>query len=230
MLARFYQQNDGYLTISKQQGSQFAKQIADDFNPLHDEQAKRFCVPGDLLFALVLENYGVSEKMHFTFSAMVDDKSKLHFPPAAQQFAIGEGEKCYLSVTREGQNSRNQTLAHSLIKSYVEFSGTTFPHTIIPIMAAKGVMINPARPMVIYESMSIELNRLNLSAPSLKPAQHEFNYTGKRGKIILRFDLLDQGKVVGHGEKHMLVSGINQYCQQAVDDLTYFYNQRKQAS
>ena len=53
-------------------------------------------------------------------------------------------------------------LTNSLIKNYVEFSGAAFPHVIIPLMAKQDVMINPARPMVIYESMLINLERLDI--------------------------------------------------------------------
>jgi len=38
------------ISFTRQQASDFAKQVADDFNPLHNVEAKRFCVPGDLLF------------------------------------------------------------------------------------------------------------------------------------------------------------------------------------
>ena len=33
---------DDKMTFTRQQASDFAKQIADDFNPLHDTDAKRF--------------------------------------------------------------------------------------------------------------------------------------------------------------------------------------------
>ena len=45
----------------------------DDYNPLHDKDAKKFCAPGDLLFSLVLDRYGISERMEFTFAGMVDE-------------------------------------------------------------------------------------------------------------------------------------------------------------
>ena len=57
----------------------------------------------------------------------------------------------------------------------------------------------------------------------------DFEFTGKRGKITLRFNLLENGEKVGSGEKHMLVSGIRDYCQATVDDLISFYNQRKES-
>ena len=94
-------------------------------------------------------------------------------------------------------------------------------------MGKQEVMINPARPMVIYESMLINLDNLDITAPILEFAEPSFEYTGKRGKITLRFNLLENGVKVGSGEKHMVVSGIREYCQATVDDLIAFYNERK---
>ena len=53
-LKQFYETHDNSIRIPAHQASTFAKEIAHDFNPLHDADAKRFCVPGDLLFSLVL--------------------------------------------------------------------------------------------------------------------------------------------------------------------------------
>ena len=72
-LEKFYNTNNDKVTFSRQQASNFAKQIADDFNPLHDIDAKRFCVPGDLLFSLTLARAGLHQEMTFTFSGMVTD-------------------------------------------------------------------------------------------------------------------------------------------------------------
>ncbi|WMN61021.1 DUF3581 domain-containing protein [Pseudoalteromonas xiamenensis] len=227
MLTPFFQHDENYVVISREQGSAFAKQIADDFNPLHDIDAKKFCVPGDLLFSLVLEHYGVSQSMTFSFAGMVDETSRLEFPEASSEIKIVSGEKTMLVVEREGESSLCKTLVETLIRNYVAFSGTTFPHVIIPLMAEQDVMINPARPMVIYESMSISLEKLDIKTVDLEPGKHEFSFDGKRGKIVLRFDLVSDGVVVGHGEKHMLVSGIKSYCEQEVASLIEYYNNRK---
>ncbi|KZN58268.1 hypothetical protein N473_05865 [Pseudoalteromonas luteoviolacea CPMOR-1] len=227
MLTPYYQQETNKLVINREQGSQFAKQVADDFNPLHDIDAKKFCVPGDLLFSLVLDKYGVSENMHFTFAGMVDETSVLEFPEGSDEFDIISNGKTMLSVKRSGQSKQCTQLVESLIKNYVAFSGKAFPHVIIPLMGQQEVMINPARPMVIYESMSIHLDTLDIEEITLEAATPEFSYEGKRGKIILRFELLSNGEKVGFGEKHMLVSGIKEYCQQAIDDLIAYYNERK---
>lgn len=228
MLSSFYQQNGDKVTISREQGSRFAKLIADDFNPLHDADAKKFCVPGDLLFSLVLSKYGISKKMHFTFAGMVDENVTLTLPEAGEDFDLTDGDKVYLSVKREGDVSSCPVLTENLIKNYVEFSGTTFPHVIIPLMGEQEVMINPARPMVIYESMSVNFDELAIDELGLEFAEPKFELSGKRGKITLPFVFKDGDKVVGRGEKNMLVSGIREYCQNTVDDLITFYNQRKE--
>lgn len=229
MLSGFYQESDGKVSFTREQGSRFAKSVADDYNPLHDVDAKRFCVPGDLLFSMVLNKYGVSEKMHFNFAGMVDDKVTLTFPEANSEIDVTQDDKVYLSVSREGETSTCQALTQSLIKNYVEFSGKTFPHVIIPLMGEQEVMINPSRPMVMYESMSIEFSDLDVKEPTLEFVEPEFELNGKRGKITLPFVFKDGNKVIGKGEKNMLVSGIREYCQKTVDDLIAYYNERKVA-
>ena len=61
--------SEGVQTISytRRQASTFAKLEAGDFNPLHDEDAKRFVVPGDLLFATLLSRVGLSAKLMVQF-------------------------------------------------------------------------------------------------------------------------------------------------------------------
>ncbi|MDW7549593.1 MULTISPECIES: DUF3581 family protein [Pseudoalteromonas] len=227
MLEPYYQQQANQITITREQGSSFAKGVADDYNPLHDVDAKKFCVPGDLLFSLVLKHYGLSESMQFSFVGMVDETTVLTFPEGSAQFDIMANDKVMLSVTRKGETSTCSSLIDSLTTNYVEFSGTTFPHVIIPLMGEQEVMINPARPMVIYESMSIQMDDISVSEVSLEADKPEFSYDGKRGKINLRFNLTANGTKVGFGEKHMLVSGIREYCQQTVDELITYYNNRK---
>ena len=227
MLSAYYQQQNGKVSFTREQGSGFAKTLADDFNPLHDVDAKRFCVPGDLLFSLVLDKYGVSEKMSFSFLGMVTDAVELQMPAAAKALEFSDGDKAYLAVNRSGQSSQNPQLIENLIRSYVAFSGTAFPHVIVPLMAEQDAMISPKRPMVMYQSMAIELDRLDICAPTLAPSKPSFNYEGKRGSITLRFNLIENDEIVGRGEKHMLVSGIPRYLEEAMDGLISAYNDSK---
>ncbi len=67
------------IQFSREQASDFAKQIANDFNPIHDIDAKRFCVPGDLLFSIGVSKLGLSQKMHINFADMVSDGIEISY-------------------------------------------------------------------------------------------------------------------------------------------------------
>ena len=138
-LENYCQSNNGKICFTRQQASDFAKNVADDFNPLHDIEAKRFCVPGDLLFALTLETSGLSNRMAFTFSGMVTDGIELEFPENINESAAicDDKGKEYLSVSSSGDNTKNNQAINALITAYVEFSGHTFPHILVSLMAKK---------------------------------------------------------------------------------------------
>jgi hypothetical protein len=205
----YFSESGGRVSYTRQQGSDFAKHVADDFNPLHDVDNKRFCIPGDLMFATMLTRYGVSRHMEFVFSGMVDEGVELILPEPAGQLSIcDERGREYLQVTRGGDTSRDESLIENLVRSYVEFSGHTFPHILSPLMAEQGVMINSQRPMVIYQSMEIDLDTLDARAPVLETDRSELVIEGKRGSVLLAFNLLEDGQVVGRGCKRMLMSGL----------------------
>ncbi|MDX1346390.1 MAG: DUF3581 family protein, partial [Sedimenticolaceae bacterium] len=165
----FSEDADG-IQFSRQQASDFAKQVADDFNPIHNPDSKRFCVPGDLLFAVVLHRYGLCEHMHFNFSGLLADGISLLFPEtAASDISITDSNgKEYLNFSRSGECSREAGVIRDLTQSYVAFSGHNFQHVLVPLMQEQDVMINPERPLVIYESMSVDLERLDITNPELK--------------------------------------------------------------
>ena len=217
------------ISFTRQQASDFAKQIADDFNPLHNIDAKRFCVPGDLLFAIILTRSGLYNEMRFTFSGMVNDDVELMFPKKIHNKAVvkDSNNKEYLHIDVTGEHSTNNKLIESLIKAYVEFSGHTFPHILVQLMTKNKVVINPTRPMVMYQSMSINIQRLDITEVSLTLAQTNLTIDGKRGNACLAFDLLSQGEVIGHGEKHMLLSGLREYDQNIIEDIVAQYNASK---
>lgn len=220
---------DNKISFSRQQGSDFAKQIADDFNPLHDVDAKRFCIPGDLLFSLVLEKSGLSQNMGFTFSGMVSDGIALTFPETITDSAsiIDDNAKEYMKIEATGKCTTNSQSINALIRAYVEFSGHTFPHILVKLMFENSVMINPTRPMVMYENMFIHLDELNFSDVQLQLTAPSLIIEGKRGKATLPFDLVADGKVIGHGKKHMLLSGLRDYDQATIDTLVSHYNDKK---
>jgi len=230
LLEDYYSEEDAKITFSRQQASDFAKHIAGDFNPIHDPDAKRFCVPGDLLFSLVLAKCGLSQKMRFVFSGMVNDSVALDFPDtdaAMLDISDANGKK-YLSLERSGETTRNSDLIRDLTSSYVRFSGHTFPHILVPLMSEQRVMINPDRPLVIYESMAIDLDRLDFSDPTLELTRSLLEVDGKRGNVRLEFCLRSGDEVVGKGEKAMVISGLRAYDAEQVQAMVDNYASRKQ--
>ena len=109
------------------------------------------------------------------------------------------------------------------MRSYVLFSGQNFPYILVPLMAQHNVMINPARPLAIYQSMSLHLDRLDLSQPSVELADTQMVVDGKRGDVELQFRLMDGGKLVGCGVKKIILSGLREYQQAAVDGMIADY-------
>jgi len=217
------------ISFTRQQGSNFAKQVADDFNPLHNIDAKRFCVPGDLLFSIVIAKSGLHKNMTFDFSGMVGDNVSLTFPQAIDShFDIkDDNDKTCLSVSVSGESTHNPNIINLLTKAYVDFSGQTFPEILVKLMSENSVMINPARPMIMYQSMSIDLHTFDAESVTLKLAKTSLSIDGKRGDALLEFDLLSNDEVIGHGKKHMLLSGLRSYEQEVIDTMVNQYRESK---
>ncbi len=223
--------NNSFITITPEQGSAFAKKVSDDFNPLHNPDSKRFCVPGDLLFSLVLAHLGLSQKMSFNYTGMVGKNVTLILPKTpSQEFSITDNNgKSYLNVTQQGKATQNMEEIEAFSRAYVAFSGHSFPHILIPLMKKHNVMINPERPMVIYESMAFEVDTLTLKAPTLTLSDSQLEATGKRGLVRLNFDVLEAGKKIGSGFKTMVLGGLREYEQATIDDLIARYESSKHA-
>ena len=228
IIDQFYSEPNGRVCFTREQGSNFAKQMANDFNPLHDADAKRFCIPGDLLFAVILAKYGISQHMEFIFSGMVTAGVELVLPEPSGELHINDTNgREYLRVKRAGDLTHADSLIRNLTQSYVEFSGQTFPHILVPLLAEQQVMIHPERPMVIYESMTIDLDRLDITHPVLQADYNQLEINGKRGSVELAFHLEEGGEIVGRGKKHMLLSGLREYDEDVVVSAIATYNRSK---
>ncbi len=226
----FCNQSGDTMSFTRQQGSDFAKKIAGDFNPLHDIDNSRFCVPGDLLFSLSLSRFGISQAMTFDFQGMIGGESELHFVDSVDNIRVeDQKQKSYMSVSREGEISQNPVFIEGLIRSYVAFSGKTFPHIIVALMKQEGVMVNPTRPMVIYDNMKLAFTRFSESAPEVVLKGSKFDVDGKRGMVTMEFDLRADGQSIGSGEKQIIMSGLRPYEQEGIDKLIEIYDQARES-
>jgi len=219
LLDPYYTKQDNSIIISAEQASKFAKQECQDFNPIHDPSSKRFCVPGDLLFALAINEYGISESMSFTFTGMVGDNMLLHFPSTDSDHIVvtNDQDKSVLEIHRKGKSTNDVNLIESLIKKYVVFSGQNFPTLLMPLMKKHQVMFNPARPLVMYNSMNFEFNTLSLTDPlHVELAESTLEVEAKRANEFLHFDIFDGEKNIGHGVKTVVVGGLKPYDHEAI--------------
>ncbi len=218
-LERFYSVQDDHVHITPAQASQFAKEVAGDFNPIHDPDARRFCVPGDLLFALVLWRFGLSENMTFRFRSLLGKDIPLDFHEQGDHTieVCDPSGKVYLEVRRQGETSRDKDIIEAFTRCYVAESGKNFPHTLQPLMESRGVMFNPDRPMVMYESMSLALDSVNTTDPVLELDKADLEAAGKRGNVTLDYRLTCGSGASGEVSKRLVLGGLRPYTQDAMD-------------
>jgi hypothetical protein len=230
ILTDYYTAEGERVSFTRDQASRFAKEIANDFNPLHDVDARLFCVPGDLLFAVALSHFGLSQKMCFHFFEMVTNNTLLFSDSNSSQLDITDDNgKKYLNIRRDGVITHDQTLINNLSQSYVAFSGKTFPHLLVPLMAQQRVMINPGRPMIMYQSMEITLEHLNLREPILESTGSNLEVQGKKAMARLNFHIMEGGREVGQGAKHVALRGLQAYQEEVMQQVVDSYNNYKQA-
>ncbi len=230
-LQEFHNSDRNLISISTSQASRFAKEVAGDYNPIHDIDAKRFCVPGDLIFALVLARYGLYQKMEFNFCGMVGAGVNLVFPPATTDaFDIAdEAGKVYLKVTRAGKVMHDAPVIEAFIRTYVAFSGKNFPGYLQPLLASKNVMFNPDRPLVIYDRMEFELRNFTSEQPSMALTDSSLEVTERRGDAVLYFNIAAQNEIFGKGSKNLIISGLREYDEDRMQKVMNDYNRRKES-
>ncbi|WP_435234446.1 DUF3581 domain-containing protein [Psychromonas sp. PT13] len=232
LLESYYTKSDNVIRVSAEQASRFAKTQCHDFNPIHDPENKRFCVPGDLLFSIALNEYGISESMSFTFTNMIGDNIGVNFPEDKGENIVitNENGRSVLEITRQGKVSRDPELIESLIKNYVVFSGQNFPTLLMPLMKKHGVMFNPARPLVMYNSMSFEFDKLPQSRPlKVELADSVFEVKPKRADNFLHFDIADGQQTIGRGIKKLVIAGLKPYEHESITAFSDAYEARRTA-
>jgi hypothetical protein len=160
---------------------------------------------------------------------MVNDAVTLILPKVnAREISIyDQNDKKYLDISTNGDITQDQSLIDTLIKDYVEFSGHTFPHVLVPLLKDHNVMINTERPLVIYDHMRISLDTLDIDSLDLSYTKPQFRLYGKRGDVALNFDFHCNGEYVGKGQKKMVLSGLREYDQDKIDKLVADFNEKK---
>jgi len=230
-IEKYFNLEKNTLSFSREQASSFAKFVAGDFNPIHDVDAKKFCVPGDLLFAVSVAHFGASQNMRFNFESMVSEKTQIGLSAADTKkiSLIDQNDKPIMSIDCSGEHTSDKVFLSGLIEKYVQFSGKTFPDILMDLMQKKGVMINPARPLIIYRDMAVHIDEFPKGELTLEFAGATLTAEGKKGDVKLEFDVSVDGKHIGHGTKSMVIAGLRPYDAVAAEKIIADYNETKQA-
>lgn len=228
-VADYFQLDSGVLSFEPERASDFAKQVAGDFNPLHSTDNKRFCVPGDLLFSVLMHQYGLSSSVSVQFAGMLDGTSAVNLPAELNGVTHIQDarERDVLVVACSGEKTEDRSFIARLCEQYVKFSGETFPGVLQPLMMQHDVMINPTRPLVIYQSMQLAMNTLEGSDLSVEMTQATLSVEGKKGTVELAFNLKDGSDSIGTGSKLMLLGGLRAYDAKAMQTVVDDYNALK---
>ena len=163
--------------------------------------------------------------MKFDFAGLVPADRDLIFPQSQESELLIQDskEKLYLKLSRSGDRIADQQMIEHLTRSYVQFSGHSFPYILVPLMKQHQVMINPQRPLVMYQSMSLSLDRLVPCIPEVKLLEAKMDVQGKRGSVVLQFSIGDGETIIGGGEKQLVLSGLRKYEQNSMDQLVKDY-------
>lgn len=224
----YYTGENGRICIAADQASRFAKDVAGDFNPLHNADSRRFCVPGDLLFALILARFGLYQRMALRFHSMVGDRALLHFQQQADCITVEtEAGKVCLEARHEGEVTTDEEIVEQFARHYVAFSGHNFPHYLKPLLEEQGVMFNPQRPLVIYDSMDFSLEELPVREPNVEFARGSLEVQGKRAVVLFEFHMHADGKTIGTGSKKLMIGGLIPYDAQVMDETITGFNRMK---
>lgn len=229
-LERFYHRDGNRLWVTAEQGSGFAKQVAGDHNPLHDADAPRFCVPGDLLFALIVERYGLAQRFALSFRGMLRAGTPLVLPARDDQPAFmitGEDAREYVAVTHESPLADDAGGRDALVRAYVACSGETFPDRLCPLLADAGVMFNPKRPFLVYDSMHLNLERAPGDGVAVTPQAPSLTLDGKRADVQFNYRIEDAHGAIGEAGKRMVVSGLRDYDAATMDRVISAYQARR---
>ncbi|MFK8078889.1 MAG: DUF3581 family protein [Granulosicoccus sp.] len=239
-LAQYFSQQDGTVSFTENQGSAFAKGIAQDFNPIHDPGSKRFCVPGDLLFCVLLRQYGVAHTTAVQFSGMLGGETRIRLQETITEQAhiVDDRDRALLSLYLKGERLTHAGFVSALSEAYVRFSGQTFPDILVPLMRSANVMINPDRPLVIYKDMAIDLNAdwclpaqfdEKSTDVTLQLSDTDISVNGRKGAVRLQFDIQLADDVIGSGEKNMVLSGLRDFEASSMQSIVDQYTQWRDA-
>jgi len=149
-------ENGGVYFIDKESGSNFAKDICKDLNPIHNVESKKFIMLGDFLFALYVNEYGFPKNREVIFKNPIKinslENSGLEVIVSKEGIFVGNQKKVESSV------EDFLFFDESLLLQYCEISGSLFPDKLWGVFESSGLMPNFKRGIVMYTGVNFGFN------------------------------------------------------------------------
>ena len=133
-----------------------------------------------------------------------------------------------MELELDGKSSNDEHIISKIIKEYVQFSGKNFPDVMVPLMRTENLMFNPARALIMYKCMQINMTRVDVSSIELKFDEAVIDVKGKRATVTFKFDFYEGNEKVGTGQKEMLLSGLIPYEESVMNGVIADYQAAKE--
>lgn len=192
----------------------YARNVVKDFNPIHNHLAKNYCVPGDLIFALMVERGGVHGSMRMDFLNRVGKDSEYIFVSGKAGMALlDRGNKVQAQLIGSGDASVCVKCISAVSDAVLSCTSSYFPYKMMRSLRAENLMLSGCRSLVILKSIEVNVSDLHFASDLTAVfCSSSLRHSGRRGTIDAHFQLVGgNGQVLGQVIKTALIIGIERF-------------------
>ena len=212
--------------ISNNNVSKFAKEICNDFNPIHSNKKSKPIVPGDLFVVLFLLSNGLYKRTIIEFK-------KISYP--IQKFIITKSSilnsknESVVNFTLKDDivADSNSIFLSGFLREFCKISGTIFAQELEPIFIKYRKMPNPQKPRMLYESTQINLDKeiINLKVDFVQIKFLEPNVIILENQATVNFQILvlQSGRTIGLITKTLFCTNLEEYTQEKYEELKKYW-------
>lgn len=213
-ISEYYDCIDGEIHFNDLKASQFAKNVSNDQNPIHDHDNKNYCIPGDLIFSMCADVLGLGSETDLYLHHPIGKNSSILIKEAKDGFYLGRDQSGIKIFTyRKNGETTDICDTGNFLNCFARVTETLFEDAIHPQLKQKGLMINPSSPSVVLTSISIRKSENSKPVHKIKPDESVATGNVKRAKVTAKYtmnDLYDNS--IGEARKTLFISGLREYC------------------
>lgn len=221
---------DGKYLVSEKDGSNFAKEVCLDYNPIHDEGNLDFAVPGDLLLSLFVWQNGLPCDGSVAFKKPVkgDLELKIDLDGISNS---GTDEELVILKNLSSIYLTSIKFYKDFMAEYCLLSGSLFPEKLGEVFSDSGLMPGVEKPLVMYSGVDFDLNmdKFSLYDCDLSLNLGEINYKVLRKnmmKIGVGVDVLIDDENVGSLTKNLVCFETVPFSEAGLSELVTRYSQK----